>query len=164
MHFSDDCQLDFTIGQVCTAVRTRLSHRLIEFQVDLPMGCFQLLRWFHSSVHLSDNFQMEFTKGKVQPALRTQLTHLLTDFQVDLQRGCFHFSVQCRFSNGYIIQDTFRCLPIAGHFQMGCCQIFRWQHNAVHFSDDVYEGLKVRCNESSLQDCCVQGFRFMFKL
>jgi hypothetical protein len=56
---------------------------------------------------LSDNFQMEFTKGKVQPALRTQLTHLLTDFQVDLQRGCFHFSVQCRFSNGYIIQDTF---------------------------------------------------------
>jgi hypothetical protein len=51
---------------------------------------------------------MEFTKGKVQSAMRTQLTHLLNDFQVDLHRGCFHFSVQCRFSNGYIIQDTFR--------------------------------------------------------
>ena len=119
VHFSDDCQLDFTTVQVCTAVRTRLSHRLIEFQVDLPMGCFQLLRWSHSYVHLSDNFQMEFTKGKVEPALRTQLTHLLTDFQVDLQRGCFHFSVQCGFSNGYIIQDT-----------------FRWFQGAVQFSDD----------------------------
>ena len=56
VHFSDDCQLDFTTVQVCTAVRTRLNHLLIEFQVDLHLGCFQIFRRFHSAVDFLDDF------------------------------------------------------------------------------------------------------------